>query len=196
MQQVVFKFGGIYLDTDTISVRPLHHHLRNSFVAFSLQWHNIQNAIFGFPQVQKGEWPQMYLITNISSRARIFSNLSLKLRGFIFPLLTLKSFPCHRSLVQLFSPPCLWVEHAMQEKWSLSQVQFGDPRVMMISQDFLTKNRTKSNLLIQVFPTNEHCPDFQQSFSLVWLLSFLNLTFSDQRLQLVWLGERNNNKKR
>ena len=149
MQQVVFKFGGIYLDTDTISVRPLHHHLRNSFVAFSLQWHNIQNAIFGFPQVQKGEWPQMYLITNISSRARIFSNLSLKLRGFIFPLLTLKSFPCHRSLVQLFSPPCLWVEHAMQEKWSLSQVQFGDPRVMMISQDFLTKNRTKLNLLIQ-----------------------------------------------
>ena len=52
LQQVVFKFGGIYLDTDTISVRPLRHHLRSSFVAFSLPWHNIQNAIFGFPQVQ------------------------------------------------------------------------------------------------------------------------------------------------
>ena len=51
LQQVVFKFGGIYLDTDTISVRPLRHHLRSSFVAFSLPWHNIQNAIFGFPQV-------------------------------------------------------------------------------------------------------------------------------------------------
>lgn len=32
----------------------------------------------------------------------------------------------------------------------MSQVQFGDTRVKMISQDFLIKNGTESNLLIQV----------------------------------------------
>ena len=30
------------------------------------------------------------------------------------------------------------------------QVQFNDTRVKVISQDYLTKNKTKSNLLIQV----------------------------------------------
>ena len=54
---MVFKYGGIYLDTDTISVAPLNHHLRQSFVAFSISWHMIQNSIWGFPQVQGLELP-------------------------------------------------------------------------------------------------------------------------------------------
>ena len=37
---------------DTISIRPLEHHLKNSFVVFSLAWHNICNSIFGFPKVR------------------------------------------------------------------------------------------------------------------------------------------------
>ena len=49
----MFKYGGIYLDVDTISVRPLEHHLKNSFVVYSPAWHNIPNSIFGFPQVNR-----------------------------------------------------------------------------------------------------------------------------------------------
>merc|ERR1719341_1557781 len=47
--EVVFKYGGIYIDVDTISIRPLGHHLRKSFVAYSRSWHNVANSIFGFP---------------------------------------------------------------------------------------------------------------------------------------------------
>ena len=50
--QVVFQFGGIYLDTDTVSVQPLRGRLRESFVAFRLApYYNIQSSIFGFPKV-------------------------------------------------------------------------------------------------------------------------------------------------
>ena len=52
--QVVFQFGGIYLDTDTVSVQPLRGRLRESFVAFRLApYYNIQSSIFGFPKVQE-----------------------------------------------------------------------------------------------------------------------------------------------
>ena len=53
MFQVVFQFGGIYLDTDTISVQPLRGRLSESFVAFRLApYFNIQSSIFGFPKVR------------------------------------------------------------------------------------------------------------------------------------------------
>ena len=82
----------------------------------------------------------------------------------------------------------------------------------MISQDFLTKNGTESNLLIQVTlqtiiaqipPPHAKikiCPSFywnlrgnaslikKQYFPKVSLLT--SLTFSDNGLQLVWLGKR------
>jgi len=49
--EVVFQFGGIYLDTDTISVQPLRGRLSESFVAFRLApYYNIQSSIFGFPK--------------------------------------------------------------------------------------------------------------------------------------------------
>ena len=50
--QIVFQFGGIYLDTDTVSVQPLRGRLRKSFVAYRLEpYYNIQSSIFGFPKV-------------------------------------------------------------------------------------------------------------------------------------------------
>ena len=62
MFQVVFLFGGIYLDTDTVSVQPLRGRLRESFVAFRLApYFNIQSSIFGFPKVLEN----LYEITKI-----------------------------------------------------------------------------------------------------------------------------------
>jgi len=47
--QIVFKFGGIYLDTDTVSIQPLGNRLKQSFVAYRLSpYFNIQSSIFGF----------------------------------------------------------------------------------------------------------------------------------------------------
>ena len=63
----MFKYGGIYIDVDTISIRPLGHHLRNSFVAYSRSWHNVANSIFGFPQVSESRITQLLELSQGSS---------------------------------------------------------------------------------------------------------------------------------
>ena len=149
--QVVFRFGGIYLDTDTISVRPLRHHLRNSFVAFTLEpYNNIQNSIFGFRQVHRVHFK--YMSSPMSHPGFPFSQVcpwSCKDSCWLISLW--KAVCAREAWTDLFHHyVCELQEKAIPEKWRLLQVQFGDPRVKMISQDFLVLNRTKTNLLIQV----------------------------------------------
>jgi mannosyltransferase OCH1-like enzyme len=53
--EIVERFGGIYCDIDTVCMRPLDELFARSFVAAHLgpPWHNITNAIFGFPKGSK-----------------------------------------------------------------------------------------------------------------------------------------------
>ena len=48
--EVVFKYGGIYTDIDSVAVKPFDQNFRTSFVTYSLGYKNLSNAIFGFPQ--------------------------------------------------------------------------------------------------------------------------------------------------
>ena len=49
--EVVHQYGGIYMDTDSISVKGLDAAFTQSFVVYSLSpWNNLQNSIFGMPK--------------------------------------------------------------------------------------------------------------------------------------------------
>merc|ERR1719341_2035065 len=120
--EVVFKYGGIYIDVDTISIRPLEHHLRNSFVGYSHPWHNICNSIFGFPQGS-------HFLKFVLEAARVhFAEASFE----------------NLTVPERFGPTF----------FTTTFVHFEDPRVKMISIDYLLKNRTKSNLLVQTNDCN------------------------------------------
>ena len=49
--EVVYKYGGLYSDIDSLSVKPLGEVFLHSFVAITAMGspHYIQNCIFGFP---------------------------------------------------------------------------------------------------------------------------------------------------
>jgi len=52
--EIVYRNGGVYLDTDSISVQPFKDVLTRSFVAnIGDPWKNIQNSVFGFPKGSK-----------------------------------------------------------------------------------------------------------------------------------------------
>lgn len=46
--EIVYRFGGIYCDIDTVSIRPLDDLFTTSFVSYSST--NVQNSFFGFSQ--------------------------------------------------------------------------------------------------------------------------------------------------
>jgi len=49
--EIVYRHGGMYLDTDSISLKPFYQTLMHSFVAYvDNGFRNIQNSIFGFPK--------------------------------------------------------------------------------------------------------------------------------------------------
>ena len=113
----MFKFGGIYIDVDTISIRPLGHHLRKSFVTYCYEWHMICNSLFGFPQVRgevmheervKTSMIQIQYFKN-SFRAQTSFNLCWTLRRYILLRPTLISFLCSSASDRPFSQPHLWV---------------------------------------------------------------------------------------
>ena len=121
--QIVLKFGGIYIDVDSVSLRPLKHHLRNSFVAYTLQPYNaIQNSIFGFPKASR----------------------FLK---FVMEAVRASFAEGNQATFSFFGPPF----------FTTMFIQFGDPHVMMINQDYLVNPGEKSNLIIQTNDCNWNC---------------------------------------
>jgi len=49
--EIVYRNGGVYYDTDSISLKPLQDALTHSFVSNALDpYHNICNSVFGFPK--------------------------------------------------------------------------------------------------------------------------------------------------
>ena len=49
--QVVYQFGGMYLDTDSVCQEKFPNVLQHSFVAYVFEdYNNISNGIFGFPK--------------------------------------------------------------------------------------------------------------------------------------------------
>ena len=98
--QIVFKFGGIYLDTDTVSIQPLGNRLKQSFVAYRLSpYFNIQSSIFGFAKVLK----KHFRINNVFFRVLDSSSLSWRRLSSILHLLISKSCRFPSSLVPLSS---------------------------------------------------------------------------------------------
>ena len=51
--EVVFKYGGIYTDIDSVAVKPFDQNFRHSFVTYSPDYKNLSNAFFGFPANSK-----------------------------------------------------------------------------------------------------------------------------------------------
>jgi mannosyltransferase OCH1-like enzyme len=49
--EIVYKYGGIYSDIDSIYTKPLDSYFTKSFVSYIIpKWGNITNALFGFPK--------------------------------------------------------------------------------------------------------------------------------------------------
>ena len=46
--EVVFQYGGIYFDIDSVAVKPFDGNFKKSFVTFSPDYKNLSNAVFGF----------------------------------------------------------------------------------------------------------------------------------------------------
>ena len=46
--EVVFQYGGIYYDIDSVAVKPFDGNFKKSFVIFSPGYKNLSNAVFGF----------------------------------------------------------------------------------------------------------------------------------------------------
>ncbi|XP_023341973.1 inositol phosphoceramide mannosyltransferase 3 [Eurytemora carolleeae] len=52
--EIVYRNGGVYFDTDSISLKPFFSLLTYSFVSQNYDgWNNIQNSVFGFPKGSK-----------------------------------------------------------------------------------------------------------------------------------------------
>ena len=104
--QIVFKFGGIYLDTDTVSIQPLGNRLKQSFVAYRLSpYFNIQSSIFGFAKVLR----KHFEISNVFFRVLDSSSLSWRQLSSILLLLISKSCRFPSSLAPLSSLQHLYV---------------------------------------------------------------------------------------
>ena len=77
-----------------------------------------------------------------------------------------------------------------------SQVHFGDTRVKMIHNEYLLHHKTRSNLLIQVILGQEensathkkYIIDLHPSSNFSPSYNIKVTSYSDQRLQLVWVG--------
>ena len=49
--QVVYHFGGIYLDTDSICLKKFPEILEHSFVSHVFEpYNNLENSVYGFPK--------------------------------------------------------------------------------------------------------------------------------------------------
>ena len=46
--ELVFQYGGIYFDIDSVALKPLDGNFRKAFVIFSPGYKNLSNAVFGF----------------------------------------------------------------------------------------------------------------------------------------------------
>ena len=51
--EIVYQYGGIYMDTDSKSIKPLSFLFRNSFVCYDASWNTIVNSVFGMPRGSK-----------------------------------------------------------------------------------------------------------------------------------------------
>ena len=47
--EIIYQFGGIYCDVDSVALKPFDHHFRKSFVVFNQQNLAIANEVFGLP---------------------------------------------------------------------------------------------------------------------------------------------------
>ena len=48
--KIIYQYGGIYLDTDSVSVVKFPPIFRRSFVSHSLGYRDLQNSVFGMTQ--------------------------------------------------------------------------------------------------------------------------------------------------
>ena len=51
--EIVYKFGGIYLDSDSQSLKPFDELFKNSFVCYDLGWNTLVHSVFGMPPGSK-----------------------------------------------------------------------------------------------------------------------------------------------
>jgi len=116
--QLIYLYGGIYMDTDTISVQPLGERFHNSFVSYTLtHFKNICSSIFGFPQ------------------------------GSMFLEFVLNAAEEHYNSSDFGARP-VW-EQFGPSFFTTAFVQYNEPRIRMINQDYLTR-RTPSNVSITI----------------------------------------------
>ena len=51
--EIVHKFGGIYLDSDSQSLKPFDALFRHSFVCYDVGWNTLVHSVFGMPPGSK-----------------------------------------------------------------------------------------------------------------------------------------------
>jgi len=70
--EIIYKYGGIYTDTDSLSIQPLGPLFQHSFVSLmTSHLHYIQNCIFGFPPLSHFIKYVLALVREHSSLSRI-----------------------------------------------------------------------------------------------------------------------------
>ena len=51
--EIVYQFGGIYLDLDSQSVKPFGSYFLKSFVCYDVGWNTLVHSVFGMPPGSK-----------------------------------------------------------------------------------------------------------------------------------------------
>ena len=51
--EIIYQFGGIYLDSDSQSLKPFDALFRHSFVCYDLGWNTLVHSVFGMPPGSK-----------------------------------------------------------------------------------------------------------------------------------------------
>ena len=51
--EIVYQFGGVYLDTDSKSVKPFGSLFHHSFVCYDAGWNTLVHSVFGMPRGSK-----------------------------------------------------------------------------------------------------------------------------------------------
>merc|ERR1711872_464116 len=80
--EIVYQYGGIYTDTDTVSVSGFGAEFSTSLVSHSLDpWNNLNNAIFGFPA--KSEFLKMLLLNlPVKKRLQTLAEEDISYKGY------------------------------------------------------------------------------------------------------------------
>ena len=51
--EIIYQFGGIYLDLDSQSLKPFGSYFLNSFVCYDVGWNTLVHSVFGMPPGSK-----------------------------------------------------------------------------------------------------------------------------------------------